>query len=91
MYGVGGLLDFEWDEDNLAHIARHNVTPEEAEQVVSGGPLVLDVQYRGGEERTLCAGRTRSGRPVAVVFTGRPGRIRVVTAFTANRKLRERL
>jgi hypothetical protein len=91
MYGVGGPLDFEWDEDNLRHIARHNVTSQEAEQVVSGSPLVLEVQYRGGEQRTLCAGRTRAGRPVAVVFTIRPGRIRVVTAFTANRKLRERL
>jgi len=27
-------LDAEWDEDNIEHIALHNVSPEEVEEIV---------------------------------------------------------
>jgi uncharacterized DUF497 family protein len=82
---------FEWDDGNRKHIARHGVTPEEAEEVITSHPLVLEVQFRNGERRILCAGRTRKGRVVVVVYTTRRGRLRVVTAFPAKRSLRERL
>jgi uncharacterized DUF497 family protein len=36
---VAGDLVFDWDKANLAHIARHNVTPEEVEQVFANGPM----------------------------------------------------
>jgi uncharacterized protein len=82
------VLQFEWDDDNTSHIARHGITPEEAEQVLTGSPLAMEGQLRSGEQRTLCAGRTAAGKAVAVVYTLRGGRIRVVTAFAANRRLR---
>ncbi len=84
-------MRFEWDEDNVKHIARHGITPEEVEQVVRGNPLLVEAQYRSGEQRTLCAGRTAEGKHVAVVYTMRGERVRVVTAFVANRRLRERI
>jgi uncharacterized DUF497 family protein len=67
------------------------VAPEEAEQVLRSNPLMMEVQVRRGENRTLCAGRTAGGKSVVVVYTMRAGRIRVVTAFAANRRLREQL
>jgi uncharacterized protein len=79
---------FEWDKQNTEHIARHDVTPEEAEQALSSDPIELAVQIRNGEERVLCAGWTNAGRMLQMVYTVRSGRIRVVTAHAASRKLR---
>ena len=70
------------------HLSRHDVTPEEAEQVVTRDPIVLEAQIRNGERRVLCAGRTAEGRSLVVIYTLRHGRIRVVTGFPAKRKLR---
>jgi hypothetical protein len=39
----------------------------------------------------LCAGRTDAGRALQFVYTVRRGKIRVLTAHTAKRKVRERL
>jgi hypothetical protein len=36
--------EFEWDEDNLCHIAEHDVSPEEAEHVLLHGPVELEYQ-----------------------------------------------
>jgi len=35
---VRDQLNFAWDQGNLAHIAKHKVTPDEAEEVVLGDP-----------------------------------------------------
>ncbi len=84
-------IRFEWTEGNTNHIARHGVTPVEAEEVIAGDPIVLQVQLRNGERRVLCAGRTAKGRAITVVYTVRKGRVRVVTAFPAKRSVREGL
>ncbi len=85
-------VKFDWDRANADHIARHGVAPEEVEQAFANDPLVvLAVQKRGGEERVLCAGRTEQGRTLQFVYTMRRGRIRVITAHTANKRVRERL
>jgi len=57
LYG-GKVIAFDWDQSNLAHIALHDVTPEEAEQVVVGNSIRLAVVILKGEERTICGGRT---------------------------------
>ena len=83
---------FDWDEANTGHIALHDVTPEEVEQAFANNPLVvLAVQKRNAEERVLCAGLTDKGRPLQFVYTMRRGGIRVITAHTAKRKVREKL
>jgi uncharacterized DUF497 family protein len=81
-------MQFSWDEANRNHIAEHAVSPEEAEQVVLNEPLDLEVQIRGGEERTLQVGETDAGRILIVVTTWRGAKVRVVTAFPANKRLR---
>ena len=87
MYMKGGE-EFDWDEQNVGHILRHDVTPEEVEQALQNDPIDLAVQIRNGEERVLCAGKTNSGRVLQVAYMTRKGKIRVVTAHTAPRKIR---
>lgn len=79
--------DFDWDRGNIEHVARHGVNPSEAEEAISNHPVVLATVLSSGEVRTVCAGRTASGRVLKVVFTLREGRIRVVTAHE-DRRLR---
>ena len=89
---VARAARFDWDEANSAHIARHDVTREEVEQAFANDPLVvLAVQKRSGEERVLCAGLADAGKALQFVYTMRRGRIRVVTAHGAKRKVREKL
>jgi uncharacterized protein len=80
---------FDWDDANTEHIARHKITPDEAEQVISGDDaLVVRIETKKGEVRSVCMGRTATGRYLAVVHTVRGARIRVVTAFPMNRSQR---
>lgn len=84
----GRKFEFDWNEANVSHIARHRITPEEAEQVLTGAPLLLTTEERSGEERHVEIGETDGGRVIVVAWTWRNGRIRVVTAFPAKRKWR---
>lgn len=84
-------LLFEWDEANRL-MGRHNVRPEEAEQVLQNDPLLRGFEAVEGEERWGALGRTDRGRILFVWWTvrgGRSERIRVVTAFEPIRRLRK--
>ena len=76
---------FDWDSANIGHIAEHDVTPEETEEVILGDPLETGFEVVGGEERWACVGHTRHGRILRIVTTLRGDHIRVVTAFGAPR------
>ncbi len=83
-------LAFDWDEANLAHIARHDVTQEEAEQVVLGEPLDMEMQFAeggSGEERFLQLGETTSRRILQLLTTWRGGKVRVISAWDAPKQL----
>jgi uncharacterized protein len=76
-------LNFDWDAANLDHIARHDVTQEEAEQAILGDPLDAELQSAdgsGGEERLLQLGETAKGRILQLLTTWRSGRVRVISA-----------
>lgn len=73
-------LAFDWDDANLDHIARHQVSSDEAEQIIDNDPLDFDPRLQW-EERTPSIGRTDRGRFLVVITTLRDSRIRVVTAF----------
>ncbi len=89
---MAGAVRFDWDDANTGHIARHGVAPEEVEQAFANNPLVvLAAQEHSGEERVLCAGLTNAGRPLQFVYTMRRGRVRIVTAHTAHKNVREKL
>jgi hypothetical protein len=71
------ISGFDWDDENVLHIERHQFTPEEAEEVFAG-----DYKVRRTREKLYIAlGETLDGRLAFVVFrllSG--GLIRVVTA-----------
>ena len=74
-----------WDEANIEHIARHDVSPEEVEQACRIQPKVR----RGRCGRYLVLGRTAEGRYLLVVlaYLGR-GEARPITARGMDRKER---
>lgn len=60
----------EWDETNIRHIARHNVTPQEAEEAIGDERRTRAGAYDvAGERRYAITGRTLRGRLLTVVFT----------------------
>jgi uncharacterized protein len=83
------LPGFDWNDENRKHIAEHRVTPAEAEQVVLNDPIDLTLQVSDGEERIVQVGATDKGRILLIVTTWREEMIRVVTARTAPKQLRE--
>lgn len=76
------IAGFIWDDaddesGNVAHIARHGVSPEEVEEALINNPLVL----RGTDGRYLAYGKSAEGRLLFVVFVRRGrGLIRPLTA-----------
>lgn len=81
-------MQFHWDKGNIDHIARHGVTPEEAEQVIGNNPIDAGAVLRNGEERIVHLGETDAARVLVVVVTEREAMYRVVTARPADRKER---
>jgi len=81
-------MSFNWDSVNSGHLARHGVSPAEAEEVILNRPLDLSTELRDGEERTVQIGETNAGRILIVVSTARADVIRVITAWPAKDRLR---
>jgi uncharacterized DUF497 family protein len=57
---------FAWDEWNIGHLSRHNVTPAEAELVIETAEPPWPEQK--GEEKLLVWGPTEVGRLLQVIF-----------------------
>jgi uncharacterized DUF497 family protein len=75
-----------WDAWNVAHIARHHVTPDEVEEVCHDEPET-HATYNG---RLRVVGLTQSGRILTVILapTDTAGVYYPVTARPADRKER---
>ena len=68
---------FEWDDDNIFHIERHQFIPEEVEEVFAGDHKVRRTRLK----RYIALGETLDGRLALVVFRRLSGgRLRVITA-----------
>ena len=78
-------MDFEWDEINEEHIAKHRLEPYEVEEAATDPRRVKAPSYPGtnGEPRTGITGKTLGGRIITVILTKRGDRFRVVTAREA--------
>jgi hypothetical protein len=81
-------LQFDWNEQNIGHLARHQISPDEAEQVLFNRPRDIESQLRNGEERMTQVGETDAGRILIVVSTMQDWKVRVVTAWPAKDRLR---
>jgi uncharacterized protein len=76
---------FDWDGANIDHITKHEITPEEAEEVILGDPLDVGFDVVNGEERWSYLGETKEARILRVLITMRGEKIRVLTAFEPSR------
>jgi uncharacterized protein len=74
-------MGFDWDAANIQHIARHDITPVEAEEAMLNGPVEIDYQVIDGQQRFVAVGMTRLGRFLTIVWAEREGLVRIVTAF----------
>lgn len=59
-------MDFRWNEWNVEHIARHGVSPEEAESVVRHARRPYPLYHK--DEKWLVWGRGNGGRFLQVIF-----------------------
>lgn len=75
-----------WDDWNVAHIARHEVVPEEVEEVCHAKPVTSE-SYKG---RLRVVGPTQRARMLTVILApqGDEGIYYPVTARPADRKER---
>ena len=82
------IVGFEWDDANTEHIAQHNVTPSEAEDVFFDTNNVLDedVEHSIIEERFIIIGKTKKERLLYQIFTKRGNKIRVISSRDINKK-----
>jgi uncharacterized DUF497 family protein len=87
---VADELIFDWDEANVGHVARHNITPEEIEEVFANDPMDLGAEAVDGEERYTGVGHTNRLRVLVLVWTMRGDATRPITAFDASERLAKR-
>lgn len=82
------VVGFDWDEANITHLARHNVSPEEAEDLFFDKDNVLDedIKHSDFENRFLIIGKTQKGRLLYQVFTKRGNKIRIISSRDINKK-----
>jgi uncharacterized DUF497 family protein len=78
--------EFDWDDGNVEHIEqRHDVLPEEAEEVFLGRILV---ERTGDNYQVL--GRDGNGRFLSLICIERNSKIRVISARTMTQTERRR-
>ena len=82
------VLQFEWDEQNVRRLALHQIAPVEAEQVILNRPVDLEPHLRNSEQRLAQIGETDAGRVLIAITTMRDNKIRIVTAWPANKSYR---
>ena len=66
------ISEFVWSEDRIVHIGRHNVLPEEFEEVCFGDALVLGAKSAGKNPVYYVLGQTAAGRHLLCVVISFP-------------------
>ena len=82
-YGV----EFDWDDHNDKHLAKHGISRLDAGDVLSGNHILLEYQMEGDEERWIAVGATRPGRILEIVFAVRGEAIRPITGWPAGKEM----
>lgn len=59
-------MDFRWNDWNIEHIAKHGVSPEEAELAVRRAERSFPRKME--EDKWLVWGRGEGGRPIQVIY-----------------------
>ena len=83
MLDLSKITGFEWDQGNLTkNLDKHQVTWPECEQAFANRPRVIsyDKIHSKSEQRYFILGMTHAQRKLAIVFTIRGDKIRVISA-----------
>ena len=56
------MIEFDWDDANIQHIALHDISIDEVESVLNGFTIELETQDGYDEERFSEIGVTSAGR-----------------------------
>ena len=80
-----------WSNENVEHIALHEVVPEEVEEVCMGNPLILSTPSKGQNPVYYVLGQTKHGRYLfsVIIYFGK-GRGYVVTSRDMSKKEKRR-
>lgn len=77
--------DFDWDEHNERHLAKHGISRSDAEDVLSGDHILLEYQTEADEQRWVAVGGTRAGQILSIVFAVRGEAMRPITGWAADK------
>ncbi len=81
------IKEFQWDDNNIEHIARHNVYPDEVEDVAFDDDSWIK---KGRKGTRYMLGYTIAGRYLSVVYDLKSkGVARVITAMDMDDKSRK--
>ena len=81
------IVQLIWDDWNIEHIARHDVIPQEVEEVCEGDPFWSET-YQG---RLRLVGNTKAGRTLTIILAPKTNDTYYpVTARSASRQERKR-
>ena len=81
--------EFDWDDANLRHLARHHISRLEFEQANANRSIIVDFSNESGEERWFAVGATDNVRILFLIYTFRGDRIRPIAGWDASKALRE--
>lgn len=84
-------LSFEWDLGNLdKNYKKHNVTHREAEEIFKNTAkfIFIDTKHSQVEKRYMAWGMTSKKRKLAIIFTIREQKVRVISARDMHKKER---
>ena len=80
---------FIWEAENIVHVARHGVSPQEVEELITAEDTVI-VPARG--RRLSAYGATAAGRPVRAIYDlVEREDLRVTTAYPIRQHLLDRI
>ncbi len=76
-----------WDDENIEHISKHNVNPQEVEDICFGTHIIR----REGDRRYILSGQSANGRYLNVVIerVGK-GLFKPITAFEMSESYKRR-
>jgi uncharacterized DUF497 family protein len=81
------ITEFEWDDSNIEHILRHNVSPDEVENVAFDDEPWIKKGRRGTR---YMLGYTAAGRYLFIVYAIKSkGIARVITSMDMDEKTRK--
>ncbi|KKK39929.1 hypothetical protein WQ57_01260 [Mesobacillus campisalis] len=77
---------FDWDRENIGHLARHNITPQEVEEIFSDPNRCIHNAHSGNRK---IVGMSEEGRILAIIYTKREKKFRPFTGWDATERERK--